>query len=81
MLEKPCIKIIDFDTFVFFTTESKSITFNTGLFLEDLFSLRRKSQIWIIVFPEGVYFTLWRFQEFCNVKIRLGFLPGLFHQF
>ena len=53
MLEKPCIKIIDFDTFVFFTTESKSITFNTGLFLEDLFSLRRKSQIWIIVFPEG----------------------------
>ena len=35
MLEKVGIKIIDFDDFVFCTTESKSITFNIGLFLED----------------------------------------------
>ena len=34
MLEKGDIKIIDFDDFVFCTTESKSITFNTALFLE-----------------------------------------------
>ena len=38
MLEKADIKIIDFDDFVFCTTESKSITFNVGLFLEDDFS-------------------------------------------
>ena len=45
MLEKADIKIIDFDDFVFCTTESKSITFNAGLFLEDGYSQRRKSQI------------------------------------
>ena len=38
MLEKADIKIIDFDDFVFCTTESKSITFHAGLFLEDDFS-------------------------------------------
>ena len=38
MLEKADIKIIDFDDFVFCTTESKSITFNVGLFIEDDFS-------------------------------------------
>ena len=38
MLEKAGIKIIDFDDFVFCTTESKSITFNADLFLEDYFS-------------------------------------------
>ena len=38
MLEKAGIKIIDFDDFVFCTTESKSITFNACLFLEDYFS-------------------------------------------
>ena len=38
MLEKAGIKIIDFDDFVFCTTESKSITFNVGLFIEDDFS-------------------------------------------
>ena len=54
MLEKAGIKIIDFDDFVFCTTESKSITFNTGLFLEDFYSQRLKSQICFIsgfVFP------------------------------
>ena len=38
MLEKADIKIIDFDDFVFCTTESKSIPFHVGLFLEDDFS-------------------------------------------
>ena len=38
MLEKADIKIIDFDDFVFCTTESKSITFNVSLFIEDDFS-------------------------------------------
>ena len=38
MLEKADIKIIDFDDFVFCTTESKSIPFHAGLFLEDDFS-------------------------------------------
>ena len=38
MLEKADIKIIDFDDFVFYTAESKSITFHAGLFLEDDFS-------------------------------------------
>ena len=38
MLEKADIKIIDFDDFVFCTTESKSITFNVGLFIEYDFS-------------------------------------------
>ena len=45
MLEKAGIKIIDFDDFVFCTTESKSIFFNVRLFIEDYFSQRRKSQI------------------------------------
>ena len=38
MLEKADVKIIDFDDFVFCTTESKSITFNVSLFIEDDFS-------------------------------------------
>ena len=45
MLEKAGIKIIDFDDFVFCTTESKSITFNVGLFIEDDFSYRLKTPI------------------------------------
>ena len=39
------LKNIDFDDFVFCTTESKSIFFNVRLFIEDYFSQRRKSQI------------------------------------
>ena len=35
--KKADIEIIDFDDFVFCTTESKSITFNVGLFIEDDF--------------------------------------------
>ena len=36
MVEKPGIKIIDFDDFVFFTTESKSIILMPGFFLRRL---------------------------------------------
>ena len=54
MLEKADIKIIDFDDFVFCTTESKSITFNVGLFIEDDFSQRLKSQIYLIYLQEFV---------------------------
>ena len=43
--EKSGMKIIDFDDFVFCTTESKSITFHTGLFIEDYSSQRQKSHI------------------------------------
>ena len=50
MLEKADIKIIDFDDFVFCTTESKSITFNAELFIEDYVSQRRKSQLWLTIF-------------------------------
>ena len=53
-LEKPLIKIIDFATFVFFTTESKSITFYKRIFLEDFYSQRLKSQIGSIYLSEGV---------------------------
>ena len=49
-LEKPLIKIIDFATFVFFTTESKSITFNKGLFIEDYSSQRLPLQRWCFDF-------------------------------
>ena len=45
MVEKPGIKIIDFDDFVFFTTESKLIFFNKGLFLEYSFSQHPKPLI------------------------------------
>ena len=45
MLEKTGIKIIDFDDFVFCTTESKSITFNTALFLEGYSLQQRNPQI------------------------------------
>ena len=36
--KRPAWKGIDFDDFVFCTTESKSIPFHAGLFLEDDFS-------------------------------------------
>ena len=31
-MKRSTLKVIDFDDFVFCTTESKSITFNVGLF-------------------------------------------------
>ena len=42
---------------MFCTTESKSITFNTGLFLEDFYSQRLKSQI-CFIYLSGFVFNL-----------------------
>lgn len=79
--EKSGMKIIDFDDFVFCTTESKSITFHTGLFIEDYFSQRQKSHIWLILLPAGIFFACGKFKKISallSVSFSLLYLPDRF---